>query len=365
MFTNCLPGTHSFETVIGRCSFTWTTKGINSFVLHSQVRSTGSAEAKIVANRIKQHLKGKSDQLLDIPIDYSGTPKFQVKVFKALRKIKSGTVVTYGDLAKKAGQPGAARAVGTAMAKNPIPMIIPCHRVLPKNSSKDTVKRLGNFSSDGGVLTKAKLLHAEGFVWNEEHAEGLKVLSKDKKLRKLIKEHGPYVPISTVHGSPYDVLFESIVHQQISMKAAMTVGKRLRDLTPGEKFPSPEEMQKLPDERIKMCGMSYQKAGFLKSLAQHVFDGSLQLNKLPKMIDEDAIKTLCKVKGIGQWTAEMYLMFHLGRLDVWPVQDLGLMHGVKLLDSLDEVPTVKQLKAMSSRWSPYRSMATWYLWRSV
>jgi len=367
MFKNCEPGSFSFETVVGRFSFSWTKKGISKFVLNSEDSSSKQtpAPAKEVARRIKQHLKGKPDQLLNIPIDYSSIPEFQKKVFKALRKVKSGKVISYGELAIKAGKPGAARAVGTAMASNPVPMIIPCHRVLPANNSKDPVKRLGSFSSDGGAWTKAKLLHAEGFIWNEEHAEGLRVLSKDKQMRKLIKEHGPYFPLSTVYGSQYGVLVESIIHQQISMAAARTVGRRVRELTPGNLFPTPEEMLALPDEKIKLCGMSYQKVSFLKSLAQHVFDGTLQLNKLPKMDDETAIKTLCMVKGIGKWTAEMYLMFNLGRLDIWPVQDLGLMNGVKLLDGLDEAPTAKQLQPIGDKWRPYRSMATWYLWRSL
>jgi 3-methyladenine DNA glycosylase/8-oxoguanine DNA glycosylase len=246
------------------------------------------------------------------------------------------------------------------MATNPLPLLVPCHRVLPSGGG------LGGFSSSGGVVTKARLLHAEGYVFDQNLQDGLDHLSRvDRKLGRVIAKAGPYLPAFGDSQDPYEVLVTSLVHQQISVKAAATIAGRVRTLTPGDAFPKPTELPGLPDEALRGAGLSRQKIGYLRDLGARVADGRLDLRALRRLDDDAAIAALCRVKGIGVWTAQMALIFHLDRLDVWPVDDLGLQDAVKIHLRLPARPTAKEMHGHGERWAPYRSMASWYLWRLV
>jgi 3-methyladenine DNA glycosylase/8-oxoguanine DNA glycosylase len=216
------------------------------------------------------------------------------------------------------------------------------------------------------VALKARLLHAEGYVFSARLQAGLDHLSRaDRKLGRLIARSGPYLPAFGNREDPYEILVLSIVHQQISMKAAATIAGRVRALTPGEDFPTPDEFASLSDADLRGAGLSRQKMGYLRDLAARVTDGRLDLRALRRLDDEAAIAALTQVKGIGVWTAQMALIFHLDRLDVWPADDLGLQDAVQAHLKLPQRPTPKEMHVHGERWAPYRSMASWYLWRMV
>jgi methylated-DNA-[protein]-cysteine S-methyltransferase len=370
-------GFHLFGTQLGACGFGWSARGIDRFLLPVEDPLTGEAllrkgapERAFVAcpprklrrlpKRVSAHLAGKPDPMLDVPLDLSGATEFSRKVYLTLRRIGPGQVTSYRNLARKAGHPGAARAVGRAMATNPIPLLIPCHRVLT------TDNRLNGFSAEGGIALKARILFAEGVILNPEHAAGIAKLRRaDPKLRRIIDHVGPYAPLGEVRHTPYEALVSSIVYQQLSGKAASTIARRLKGLTPGDSYPTPREVQKLSDAKLRQAGLSRQKTSYLRDLARHMEDRRLVPGRLRRLSDEEAIASLSQVKGIGRWSAQMYLIFHLGRLDVLPVGDLGFRTAVRKVYGLKELPTPKELEPMGERWRPYRSMATWYLWQSL
>ena len=161
----------------------------------------------------------------------------------------------------------------------------------------------------------------------------------------------------------FAALCGSIISQQISVAAARTVWGRF-ELLFVDQHPTPEEVLKLTDEQFKTAGISRQKTGYFRSLAQHFMDGSFPDKKLKSMTDEEIIAALIPVKGIGRWTVEMFLIFVLNRADVWPVDDLGLRNQIVKRFKLRKMPDAKKLHKMAEAWKPYRSVATWYLWQS-
>ena len=163
----------------------------------------------------------------------------------------------------------------------------------------------------------------------------------------------------------YGALVRSIVGQQLSTKAARAIYGRLIDRY-GGRTPTPEEvLADDPDELRQAAGLSRAKVVFLRSLAEHVLDGSLELNKLGRLSDERVIAELVAVKGLGPWSAHMFLMFQLERPDVLPVGDLGIRRAVMLLYELDEMPGPELLSRIAAPWRPHRTLACLYLWRSL
>jgi len=159
-------------------------------------------------------------------------------------------------------------------------------------------------------------------------------------------------------------LLEAIVSQQLSNKAAATIFDRFLTLFPKEKTPRPEEILKLSDETLRSCGLSRQKTSYLKSLAEEIVSNKLVLENLHLLSDEAVISSLTTVKGIGRWTAEMFLIFSLGRQDTFSLGDLGLRAAVAKLYGVDREDKIK-IEAISQIWSPYRSLACLYLWKSL
>ena len=190
------------------------------------------------------------------------------------------------------------------------------------------------------------------------------LMRRDPVLRDLMKRHGACGLAESQHTDPYKALVHAIMSQQLSTKASATIARRFDDLF-GGKFPAPALVVAMPDERLRSVGLSGMKVSFVKDLARRVHDGTLQLDELDSMGDDEVIAELTKVKGIGRWTAEMFLMFRLHRPDVLPVGDLGIVNAIKRAYRLRKTPTPARMMRIGEAWRPYRSIACWYLWASL
>jgi DNA-3-methyladenine glycosylase II len=185
----------------------------------------------------------------------------------------------------------------------------------------------------------------------------LKVLIEGIKLRELAER-------ATAHGY-FEALVEAIVSQQLSIKAADTIFARFIALASGRTFPTPREIVKMPTARMRKCGLSKMKVGFIKDLARKMLDGSLNFKTIDTLSDEEVIKHLTSVKGIGRWTAEMFLIFSLRRDDVFSYGDLGLRNAMQKIYKMKRPPTPHQAEKITARWKPYRSLGSRYLWASL
>ena len=186
----------------------------------------------------------------------------------------------------------------------------------------------------------------------------------DPVLASLIERSGPCGFGARETGSHLDALVRSIVSQQLSTKAASTIHARVLALIDADQ-PLPEHWLALDDPALRAAGLSRQKIGYIRDLARHVQSGSLPIAKLHELPDDEVIRALTSVKGIGVWTAQMFLMFRLGRPDILPVLDLGIRNAIKRAYRLRKEPTVERMNAIAKPWEPYRSIASWYLWRSL
>lgn len=185
------------------------------------------------------------------------------------------------------------------------------------------------------------------------------LISKDKKLGKLIVKYPDYLKSRK---DPFFSLCKSIVGQQISVQAANAVWKKLEAKA---KKMKPENILKLTTRQLASCGLSRQKIDYLKILARKFHTGEIDIKKLKKMDDDEAIKYLSQVKGIGKWTAEMFLFFNQLRPNIFPIQDIGLLRAISVNYKTSYPPTSKELERYQKKWSPYCTVATWYLWRSI
>jgi DNA-3-methyladenine glycosylase II len=163
----------------------------------------------------------------------------------------------------------------------------------------------------------------------------------------------------------YQTLARAIVFQQLAYKAADTIHGRICALTPGPRFPTPVELPTLADEALRGAGLSRAKLAAVRDLAAHIGEGRLHLPSIHHHDDAEVVERLCAVRGIGVWTAQMFLIFHLGRLDVLPSGDLGVQEGLRILDGLEYRPTARQVEERGAVWSPLCSVAAWMLYRLV
>jgi len=188
----------------------------------------------------------------------------------------------------------------------------------------------------------------------------------DPRLGALIARARPFVRSQAKLVRPFDALAESIVYQQLSGKAAATIFGRVRALYPRRKWFLPELILATPDEKFRAAGLSRSKTAAIKDLAAKTLDGTVPTGAaLARMSDEEIIARLTTVRGIGRWTVEMMLLFDLGRLDVWPVDDYGVRKGYAKTFRKKELPKPKELRAIGEKWRPYRSVAAWYFWRAL
>jgi DNA-3-methyladenine glycosylase II len=198
--------------------------------------------------------------------------------------------------------------------------------------------------------------------------DGLEHLRRsDDTLARVIDERGPLDLDARVRGRPqdaYGALLRAIVGQQLSVAAARTIYGRFTHLF-GGRTPSPEDLLEVDVDALRGVGLSRAKANYVRSLAEHVISGELELERLDELSDEEVATEVTAVKGLGQWTADMFLIFHLGRPDVLPVGDLGVRRAVERLYGLEALPSAAELEALGGRWRPYRSLASLYLWESL
>ncbi len=187
----------------------------------------------------------------------------------------------------------------------------------------------------------------------------------DPVLAKVIDRHGPCLLHARRSEPRLRALVRALVSQQLSVKAAATIFGRLLALFPGESFPAPDQVLAVPIDQLRGVGLSRQKAAYLRDLCERVHAGTLPLESLDDMPDEAVVQTLTMVKGIGRWTAEMMLIFQLGRPDVLPVDDVGLLRAIQQVYGLRRRPTAARVLRMGESWRPYRSIASWYLWAAL
>lgn len=189
----------------------------------------------------------------------------------------------------------------------------------------------------------------------------------DDVMAALIEEYGPLDLEKRRSGRPadaYGALLRSIVGQQLSVKAARSIYERLTDMFGGS-TPTPKELLAADPEAVRSAGLSRPKVSYIRSLAQHVEDGDLHLGSLDDMTEDEVIAELTAVKGLGEWTAHMFLMFHLRRPDVLAVGDLGVRRAVERQYGLEGLPDAETLERLAERWRPYRTLACMYLWHSL
>lgn len=331
-------------------------------------------ELKHSAKRIAQHLRGRPVDLGEVLLDLEHLPETRRQIYTTLRTVPSGTTLTYGELAERAGMPGTQQSVGTAMGENPCPVVIPCHRVLPAGG------KLGNYSGPGGAETKARILRIEGLnVWAPRtaptrNAEGLEyewsaavahLAKADPILAKHFKRLGDQRLQIRSMEDPFLYLARSITFQQLAGAAARTIWGRVLDrFAAVGGLPTPERMLVMPTTELRSAGLSAAKTAAMKDLATKALEGIIPHTKdLAKMSDDEIVARLSAVRGIGRWTVEMTLMFRLGRPDILPVDDLGVRNGFDKVHARKKRVTPREFSAYAERWRPYRTVGSWLMWR--
>lgn len=380
-----------FDTAIGRSAIAWGEAGVTGVQLPEGRDSVTRARmrrrfpdaeetqppehvARAIAD-ISALLRGESAALDGIVLDMADVPPFHRRVYEAARKIPAGKTLSYGEIATRLGAPGSARAVGQALGKNPFAIVVPCHRVLAAGG------KVGGFSANGGVATKLRMLGIEkagaivaSAAFGGDGAYGFDpdvalehLRTKDARLRRLIDEVGSFGMVMKGTRSIFGALAEAIVYQQLHGKAAATIYARLCALFDDPREgPTAARLLRLPDATLRGAGLSQNKMLSLQDLARKEVAGELPTLATIRELDDDGIvERLTEVRGIGRWTVEMLLMVRLGRPDVLPVDDYGIRKGFALTFGAGELADKKVLEKHAERWRPYRTVASWYLWRAV
>jgi DNA-3-methyladenine glycosylase II len=198
-------------------------------------------------------------------------------------------------------------------------------------------------------------------LWQEAQAH---LALHDPKLKALVDLYGDCT--LTPHTDYYGELIDSIISQQLSVKAAATIQKRFMALF-DDRLPSPEQILAMDTEKLRGVGCSYGKVSYMKDLAQHIVDGQLDLAHIASLPNETVIEQLVGVKGIGEWSAHMFMIFSLGRTNILPTGDLGVRKAVMQTYDLSDLPKSAEMLQISlqNHWDPYQSIASWYLWKSL
>jgi methylated-DNA-[protein]-cysteine S-methyltransferase len=372
-----------FDTAIGWCGLAWDGHNILGFQLpeatkeltEKKMRSQypnlvgDTVPSRLIANLCRDvlsHVEGRAQDFTSTRIDISTLTPFSKRVYEFTRAIPAGRTISYGELAKRIGSPNSARAVGRALGANPIPLIVPCHRVIAANGA------LTGFSAAGGVDLKAHLLeiermsleHRGGFVYSPRRAAGY-LKKRDEYLGHFIDQIG--MPSLTIRKTStiFAALARTIVGQQLSTKAAATIFERFCRLLPrGLSSLTPQNYLLIKETDLRRAGLSRNKVVAIRDLAERTLSKRVPgMSALKRMDDAQVVEVLSSVRGIGTWTAEMVLMFRLGRPDVLSVDDLGLRLGHAILVSTGRETDRNTLRDYGERWRPYRSIASWYLWR--
>lgn len=199
------------------------------------------------------------------------------------------------------------------------------------------------------------------------HEDAVRHLRRaDKVLARVIDRAGPCGLRPERRQSPFEALVEAVAHQQLTGKAAKTILARVKALHPQRRFPTPEDLLGTADEQLRAAGLSRAKVAAVKDIAAKALNGVVPTARsMARMDDAAIIERLIAIRGVGQWTVEMLLIFKLGRLDVLPVADYGVRTGFSFAYRRDDLPKPAELLKHGERWRPYRSIASWYLWRAV
>ncbi len=184
---------------------------------------------------------------------------------------------------------------------------------------------------------------------------------RDKVIRKVIKAVGPFT--LRLERNRFRMLVRSIISQQISTAAARSIREKLDALVDGNV--TADTISSLNDDQLRSAGLSPQKTRYIRDLSSRVHNGEIRLRTIGRRSDESVIEELVQIKGVGRWTAQMFLMFSLGRLDVLPCDDLGIKSAIRNLYGLDDLPDRQKVEAIADPWRPYASIASWYCWRSL
>jgi methylated-DNA-[protein]-cysteine S-methyltransferase len=380
-----------FDTAIGRCGIAWGGQGVAGVQLPEAREAATRArvvqrfpgahegtpppEVQGAVDGIVALLRGEPSRLEDVALDMDAVPPFHRRVYEVARTIPPGATLSYGEVAARMGAAGAARAVGQALGRNPFAIVVPCHRVLAAGG------KVGGFSANGGLRTKLRLLTIEGASASAE-AAGVEsagalafdpalavahVRASDPALARLIDVVGPFRMQRRRTPSLFAALAEAIVYQQLNGTAAGTIFARVCALFPRvHEGLTPSHILRASDARLRDAGLSRSKLLSLRDLARRASAGEIPtLAEVDRLEDEAIVERLTHVRGIGRWTVEMLLMFRLGRPDVLPVDDYGIRKGFALTFKKRELPTRRDLEKRGARWKPYRTVASWYLWRAV
>jgi DNA-3-methyladenine glycosylase II len=199
----------------------------------------------------------------------------------------------------------------------------------------------------------------------EDFAKARRLLMRrDPVLAPVIRQHRGRSLLDAPVVDPFSALVRTITAQQISTKAAATIHGRLVALMPGG-IATPDALLSVSDDQLRAAGLSRQKSAYLRDLGHKVASGELPVDALAELTDDDVIDAIVKVKGLGRWSAEMFLMFRLRRPDVLPVDDLGIVTAIQRLYGLRKRPKPDRIRKIAEAWRPYRTVACWYLWRSL
>lgn len=379
-----------FDTSIGRCGIAWSSQGIVGLQLPE------SKESETRARLLRHHpeaieaspppdiqkaldcvvalLAGEAADLSIAVLDMQHVPPFHRRVYEAARAVPPGATLSYGEIAKQMGAENSARAVGQALGRNPFAVVVPCHRVLSANG------RIGGFSANGGIATKLRMLSIEaalasgqGALFQGDGAFGFDpevavehLREADPVLAKLIQEVGPFRMRLRSARSIFVALAEAIVYQQLNGKAAASIFARVCALFPVAQGLTAEQILRISEAKLRAAGLSNSKLLSIRDLARKAADGEIPtLAEAHRMDDEMLIERLTQVRGIGRWTVEMLLMSRLGRPDVLPVDDYGIRAGFAAAFKKRKFPAPKDLVKPGAKWKPYRTVASWYLWRAA
>ena len=316
---------------------------------------------------VRRHLDGDRADLGAVELDMSAVPEPNRRVYGLLREVEPGSRITYGELARQAGPPVTARSVGAAMARNPYAVVVPCHRVVAADG------RLGGFSASGGTATKLRLLALErgpglgtGTAPPYDLDEAVEHLrAADSVMARVIDEQGSCTLRSGTSPSVFAALVHAVVFQQLNGRAAGAIHARLLallDARGGD--PEPRALLLAPDGELRAAGLSRTKIAALQDLARLTTEGAVPtIGEADGLTDEAFVERVRAVRGVGPWTAQMLLIFLLGRPDVLPTDDFGVRSGFRTAYGTDALPTATELHDAGERWSPFRSVASWYLWR--
>jgi methylated-DNA-[protein]-cysteine S-methyltransferase len=321
-------------------------------------------------SRLQAHLLGRPQDFGSIPLDFAGTSSLFVEVAAALRDTPAGATVDADALAARLSLPGGTPRLKQLLARNPLPILLPGHRILGAEG------RLGAWGGGEGVHERLLglestgqpgLYAADGAALGVRVEEALAYLEgRDARLGELIRRVGPFRLALRRGHSPYEALARSIVGQQITGRAAQAILAHLASVfkTPG--VPPPDRILRATDAKLRQAGLSGGKARAFRDLAAHARSGAVpSWAVLRRWPDERILSTLTEIRGIGRWTVEMVLLFRLGRPDVLPLGDYGVRKGYARALARGRMPSPRELQRRGWRWRPFRSVASWYLWRAL